>query len=175
MGGLDSRKEIVDLAPVFLAGGFDVINLGRNVRFARNANQLVERFEQLVSFASHVRDVFPFIFRGDLAELDQFIRLGVKRGRINQRRSDAEGARFHFFAHELAHLVELLLRRRAIVKTDDVLADCSGADERGDVAGNAALLQKLQILRQHVPFDVVFNVGLLAQHVFAHAIVHRPH
>src|SRR5206468_10981125 len=30
---------------------------------------------------------------------------------INQRRADAERACFHFFAHDLAHLVELLRRR----------------------------------------------------------------
>ena len=32
--GFNSRKEIVDLAPVRLASGFNVINLRRNSRFA---------------------------------------------------------------------------------------------------------------------------------------------
>src|SRR2546421_4248871 len=47
----------------------------------------------LFPYTTLFRSVFSFIFRGDLAELDQFIRLRVKRRRINQRRPDAERAR----------------------------------------------------------------------------------
>src|SRR5206468_11277193 len=32
----DSREQFVFLWPIFLASGFDVVNLGRNVRFARD-------------------------------------------------------------------------------------------------------------------------------------------
>ena len=107
----DSRQQFVHFRPVLLAGGFDVINLRRNVRFAADPQQFVERFEQLIPFAAHVRDVFALIFRGDLAQLDQLFGFRIKRRRINQRSADPERARFHFLAHELAHLVELLRRR----------------------------------------------------------------
>ena len=129
-----------------------------------DAQQFVDRFEQLISFAAHVRDVFALIFRGDLAELDQLLGLRIKRRRINQRRADPERARFHFLADELAHFIELLRRRLFVLKADDVFANRGRADERSDVAGNAALLQIAQIFRQRVPLDLVLDVALLAQH-----------
>ena len=49
------------------------------------------------------------------------------------------------------------------------------ADERRHVARHAALFEILQILRERVPFDVVFDVALLSHHVLAHSIVHRAH
>ena len=171
----DAREEIVDLAPVFLAGRFDVINLGRNVRFARDAHELVERFQQLISFAAHVRDVFALVFGRDFAQLDQLLGLRVERRRINERCADAERARLHFLAHELAHLLELLRRRRLVFEADDVLANRGRADERSHVAGNAARFEITQIFRQRVPFDVVVDVFLLPQHELAHTVVHRSH
>ena len=69
----------------------------------------------------------------------------------------------------------MLRRRRFVFEADHVLADRRRADERGDVARNAARFEVTQIFRQRVPFDLVFDVALLAQHVLAHAIVHRAH
>src|SRR5207253_9204349 len=84
-------------------------------------------------------------------------------------------ARLHLFANEFAHLIELFRRRLFIFETDHVFANRGRADERCDVAGNAAALQITQIFRERIPFDVVFDVALLTQHTFADAIVHRTH
>ena len=158
----DLRQHRVHFSPVRLAGRLDVINLGRDSSLPADPQQLVDRFEQLVPFAPHVRDVFALIFRGDFAELDQLLGLGVKRRRINQRRADPERARFHFLADQLAHLLELLRRRLFVFEANDVIANRGRADERSDVAGNAALLQITQIFRERVPLDLVFDVSLLA-------------
>jgi hypothetical protein len=96
---LDSLEQFVCFRPIFFAGGFDVIELGRNVRFACDPQQFVKRFEQLISFAAHMRNVFALVFCGDLAQLDQLFSFRKKRRRINQRSADPECAGFHFFAH----------------------------------------------------------------------------
>ncbi len=149
----DLRQHRVHFFPVRLAGRLDVINLRRNASFLADPQQLVERLQQLVPFAPHVRNVFALILRGDLAELDQLLGLRVKRRRINQRRADPERARFHFLADKLAHLLELFRSRLFVFEADDEIADGGRADERSDVAGNAALLEETQIFRERVPLD----------------------
>ena len=124
------------------AGRLDVVDLRRNFRFAADPDQFIERLEQLVSLAPHVRNIFALIFRRDLAELDQLRRFGVKGRRIDQRGADAERAGFHLLADQRAHLVELLRRRRLVFEPDHILANRGRADERGDVAGDAALLRE---------------------------------
>ena len=69
----------------------------------------------------------------------------------------------------------MLRRRLFIFKADHVLANGRRADERGHVARHATLLEVLQVLRERIPFDVVFDVDLLTNHVLAHAIIHRTH
>ena len=108
-----------------------------------------------------MRDVFALVFRGDLAKLDQLLGLRVKGGWINQRSANPQRARFHFLAHQLAHLVELFRRRLFIFEPDHVLTNRRRTDERRHIARHATLFQILQILRERVPFDVVLDVDLL--------------
>jgi hypothetical protein len=61
---------LIFFRPVFLASRFYVIKLGRNPGFAADSDQFIERFEQLISLAPHVRNVFALIFGSDLAQLD---------------------------------------------------------------------------------------------------------
>src|SRR2546430_14679085 len=44
-----------------------------------------------------------------------------------------------------------------------------------DATLHDTLLEVLQVLRERIPFDVVFDVDLLTNHVLAHAIIHRTH
>ena len=108
-----------------------------------------------------MRDIFPFVFGRDFAELDQLFRLRVKRRWINQRCADPKRARLHFLGHQLTHLLELLRCRSAVIEANDVLANGRRANERGDIAGGPAFFEILQIFRQGIPFDLVFDVRLL--------------
>ena len=118
-----------------------MVNLGRDSGFTANPNQFIKRLEKLITFAAHVGDVPALVFGGHFAHLDQFVGFGIKRRRINQRGADAKGARFHFLAHEFAHLIQLLRCRRFVFETDYVFANRGGADKRSDVAGDAVRLQ----------------------------------
>ena len=122
-----------------------------------------------------MRDIFAFVPGRDFAELDQLVSLGVKCGRINQRCANTQSARFHFLPNELAHLVHFLGRWYSIIKSNHVSANGRRAEKRRGIAGNPAFLQVLQIFCKRVPFDLVFDVGLVLQHVLAESIVYWAH
>ena len=174
-------QQFIFFRPVFLAGGFDVVNLRRNPGFAADSDHLIESLEQLISLAAHVGDVFALVFGGDFTQLDELFGFRIKCRRINERRANPEGTRFHFLAHEFAHLVELFRRWLFVLQSDDVLAHSGCAEEGSDVAGDAALFQIMQILRQGVPFNLEFDVcfvratsALSSDHLTGPSIRLRP-
>ena len=152
-----------------------MIDFGRDARLAADAEQFVEGLEQAISFAAHVRDVFAFVLGRDLAQFDQLICFGIESRRIDQGGADAECAGFHFLAHQLAHLFQLRRGGRLVFQADDILANGGGPDKRGHVAGNAAGLEVLQVFRQRVPLDLVFDIRLLFDPPLLHELVQRPH
>jgi hypothetical protein len=68
------------LRPVLLARGLQVIGLRVHLGFARDPDQLVERFEKAIALAAHVRDVAAAELARGLAQRDQLIGLRVRRG-----------------------------------------------------------------------------------------------
>ena len=154
----DLLDRLLHLRPVALAGGLEVIDLRIDLRFARDADQLVQRFEEAIAFAAHVRDVAAAEFAGRLGELDQLVGLRVGRGRVDQRSADTERALAHRLPHEFLHALQLVRRRRTIVEADLVLAHRGRADERGDVHRHALLGQELEVVAERGPGDVVADV-----------------
>jgi hypothetical protein len=61
------------LPPVGPSPRLEVIDLGANVGLLRNRDHFVDRFEQTVPLAAHVRNVHAAGLPGDLRELDQFL------------------------------------------------------------------------------------------------------
>ena len=110
-----------------------MIDLGPDVRLARDRDQLVERFEQLPAFVADVGDVHPVVLGGNFRERDQLVGLRKEGRGINQRRSDTERALLHCLANELAHFVELLRSRRTVFIADEVNTRRCCSDERSDV------------------------------------------
>ena len=144
-----------------------MIGLCVHLRLARDADQLVERLEEAIALAAHVRDVAAAELAGGLAERDELVRLRVRRRRVDQRAADAERALAHGLAHHVLHLLQLFGRRRDIVIADHVLAHRGGADERSDVRRNALLDQEVEILAERLPRDVVADVALRLDHLLA--------
>ncbi len=79
---------------------------------------------------------------------------GEERGRIDQRRADAERAGRHLVADEAAHRVHLGGRRRAVVLADRVDAECRRADVRGDVLRDPVLLGVREVSGKRGPGDI---------------------
>ena len=173
--GFDLLDERVQFVPVRLTGGLQVVKLGRNFCFARNSDQLVGGLQQTRSFAANVRDVHAAVFGSDFGQRNQFVRLRVEGRRVNQRRPDAKRAFFHRLANELLHSCQLCGCGGSVGVTDFVDAHGRRADERSDVAGNAALNEVIEIVAERRPFDIEFDVALTFVHLLFHRVVERTH
>ncbi len=171
----DRGHRVVEERPVGLAGRLEVVDLGPDVGFASDVDELVDGLDQVGALAAEVRDVHPVVLGDDLGERDEFVGVGKAPRRIDERRGDAHRALLHGGADDGPHLVELLRRRGPIVVADDVLAWGRGADERRDIRGDAALLEVPQVLVQRGPLDVVLDVALAADHLLLHGVVERAH
>ena len=168
-------NERVELVPVRLAGGFQVIKLGGNCCFAGNRDQLVRRLQQARSFAADVRDVHAAVFGGDFRQRDQLFCFRVKGRRVDQRGTDAERSFLHGPAHQHLHPLQFFGCRRTVGVTDFVNPHGGGADERGDIAGNTVLNEEIEIFAERRPSDFEFDVALLFSHLFFHRVAERAH
>ncbi len=66
-GRLDPLDDLVELVPVGLTGGLEVVDLGWYAGLPCNRDQFVDRLEQAVPLATQVRDVRAAVARRDLA------------------------------------------------------------------------------------------------------------
>ncbi len=172
---LDLRDRSIELRPVRLAAGLQVIDLGADVRLAGDRQRFVDRLEQTVAFAAHVRDVHAARLRGDLGEFDEFVGLCEHTGDVDERSRQAHGALVHRPAHVAAHPLELLGRGRTIVQADLVGANGRGADERRNVGRNTARLEKIEIAAKRIPGNVERDVALPLHLLALHLVGDRPH
>ena len=168
-------KQPVELVPIRLPRGFEMVKLGTYFSFTGYANEFVRRFQQAVALAANVRDVQAVVFSRYLAQRNQFIGPGVEGGRVNKRGADAEGALFHRLAHKLLHALQFFRRRRAIGITDFVHTHGRRAHERCDIAGDAAPDEVIEIFTERSPGDIEFDVSLLLAHLLFHLLIERPH
>ncbi len=76
-----------------------------------------------------MRDVEAAVGRHGLCGFDQLFRRGEVRGRIDQRRRNAECAAFHRPAHHLAHAVQLRGGRCALAHAHRVAAHVVAAEK----------------------------------------------
>ena len=159
---LDLRDHLVHLRPVRLAGGLEVVDLGRDLRLAADADQLVDRFEQAVPLAAHVRDVLAAVLRRDLAQLDQLLgrwrrtparRSATSRCRARPLPSPGGPAR----ASRRAAAGVGFRSSSPITCSRIVVAPMNDATFVRD----AAPLEVLQVLRQRRPGDLVLDVAHL--------------
>ena len=172
---LDALDHLVELAPVSLAGDLQVIDLGRRARCLCDADRLIDCLDEVVAFAAHVRDIHAAALPGFSGQRDQLGGLGVGERVVDERGGKSHRAFFHGLVDERAHLGELRIGRLHVVLAQHVDPDRPGADERGDVGRNAALLQLVQVLAERRPVNVVIEVDLVTHRIGLHLCVHRPH
>ena len=113
--GIDLCYNFWHASPIILARDFDVPNLYWNVSFAANPQRFVNRLQNRIAFVAHVSRVDAAGLAGLASQRDQFFSFGVGRGRILERRGDADGAVFHGFAHQFLHLLQLSGTRLFVV------------------------------------------------------------
>ncbi|PYQ70270.1 MAG: hypothetical protein DMG04_25215, partial [Acidobacteria bacterium] len=93
------------------------------MRLAPDPDRLVERGEDAVTFRSHVRRVDAAMLRRLGGERDQLLRRRIRRGRVLQRRGNADGPLLHRLAHQSLHPIELRRARLPVVVAEHHAAD----------------------------------------------------
>src|SRR5690606_7498787 len=113
------------------------------------------------------------VFRSGFRKRDELRRLRIERRRVDQGRTDTEGALLHRLAYQRLHLFEFRLRGIAVFEADDVLADRGRANEGRNVDRDALVLEELEILAERGPFNVVTDVALAFLHDLLERVVPR--
>ena len=100
---VDAGDRLRHLRPVALAGRLQVVGLDMRTGRAADGDGFLERLRKPVGLAAHVRDVAAAGFGGGPGQRDQFLAVGKKRRRIDQRSTDPERALRHRLADEILH------------------------------------------------------------------------
>ena len=129
----------------------EVVDLGGDPAHPGDVDQFVQRLEQLVALAAHVRDVHAAILSDDLRQRDELGCLGVERRGVDQRSAESESAVLHRLPAERPHPFELARRRCAVCVADFVNPQRCRPDEGRHVDADAGRLQMLQVFGERRP------------------------
>ena len=146
---LEQRDHRVALPPHVGAERFDVRDVHGNLRFAADANDLVDRADQsdrVGALVAKMRVVDAALRRGDLRELDHLFGRRVAAGRVVEPGRHADRAIVHRAQHDGAHRVHLRRRRGGGRGSNDGAAHRSLADVDGGVRPDAVLRPPVELL-----------------------------
>ena len=121
-------------------------DLYRQVCLFPNPQRLLDCSDFTLAFTSHVSRVNASVLPGNFREFDQFLRLGIVAGRVDERSRNAERTLLHRFGDESLHLFEFVRSRRAIGIAHDGFSYLCGAYISADVDGCAGLFETRKIL-----------------------------
>src|SRR5215467_13402901 len=130
-----------------------------NSRFTRDTDHFVERLQDGGAFAALVGGVDPTVVGSLGGERNQFLRFGIRSGRILERSGNADSAVDHGLTDKLLHLVELSRCGLNVVIAENHAANRSGANVISNVDADALLFQASEVLAERLP------VGLNAKEV----------
>ena len=111
-GRVDHRQRGLHLSPVELTDGLVVGDLHRHLGALADRDGLGDGLDEPRPFVAHVGRVEPAARRDRLGEAHNLVGLGVRAGRIDEPRGEAERAFVHALRDHLAHRPQLGLRRR---------------------------------------------------------------
>ena len=172
---LHLMDERIELVPVALTGGFQVVDFRRCSGSPGDVDRLLHRLDQSISFTAHVHAVDAPAARGLARQRDQLGCPGVVIGAVDERGGHAERPLLHGLAHQRAHLRQLRRRRLHVPLAEHVGAHRAGPDEGRDVRCDAAPLEPVQVLPERRPVDGVANVRLPLGCEALHFRGQRPH
>src|SRR5215510_7459952 len=128
------------------------------VRSARNLEDLIQRRPDVIGFVPHVRDENPPMLRYNTVEIDQLTHIGIHAGCINQASRHTEGALAEGLLQEETHTVELVIRSRTVIHTQDTEPQVAMAHQSSDV--HTGMRQAMEILLCILPVPVNGRVAI---------------
>ena len=118
------------------------------MRLAADAHGLVDRLQNAVTFAAHVRRVDAAELRGFGGQRNDLFGLRVGRGRIFKRSGDSDRAVVHRVADQSFHLFELLGVGLHVSVTQHHAPHLRRADVAGEIDAHALLFQAREVLAE---------------------------
>ena len=169
-------EQLRGLAPPVLHGELHVRDFDRDLRFAADVHDLVDRLPEIDVFAADVADVAPVVALRHLRELDDLLGRRVDARVVFEAGGEPERAGLHFRLHELAHLLDFLRRRMTpeAVLAHDFAADVAVADVGRDVDRRRRLFHPLEEFRDGIGLGPVL-AGDDRRHALAHDRRGVPH
>ena len=167
------RVDRASIRPVRLPAGLDVVDLRRDRPPRGDANELIDRLDEPRCLRSACARCTCRGAGRDLASATSSSVSAYVARRVDERRADAERAVLHRRSDESAHPLELAAWA-AVLEPELVDADRRRADERRDVRRDPALLERVELLGQGRPVDVVLDVALRSRSRFFIASLTGP-
>src|SRR5205814_4318178 len=131
---LNHADDLLPASPAWPADHLQMEDLYRQACLFPNPQRLLDCSDFTLAFTSYVSRVNASVLPGNFREFDQFLRLGLVAGRVDERSRNAERTLLHRFGDESLHIFDLVRTMRAICVTHDVLPYQSCASLTDDVA-----------------------------------------
>ena len=144
--GLDVADDFRHAPPVTFPCRFQVPDLDRQAPFASDADCFIDRAEDGVAFAAHVRGVDAAQFAALTGQRDQLGRLRIGRRRVLQGSGQPHRAVLHGVDDQGLHALEFLHSGIPVHIAQDHAPHLSRAHVAGEVDSDALLLQSREIL-----------------------------
>jgi len=126
--------------------------MAAHAAFARNAEEFVERLEDVFAFAAHVAGINAPVCAGDFGQLHNLLGLREGAGQVNQPRRQSDRAILHRLRDVAFHDAQFGVRRRTQEGAAHRLPSHGVvADERADVGGDVRGFELLEILTKVQP------------------------
>ena len=130
-------------------------DLRPDARRLHELDHLVDRLENVVALAAHVRRVIPALRRCNLGERHDFRRRRILAGLVDEPRREAPAARIKRFVEKTRHLAQVFVAGRARGITDDRRPQRIVADELNGVDRGLRRGKHLAVLGERTPGEAV--------------------
>src|SRR5262249_7316820 len=171
---VDLFDDVFDSSEIILATHLDVIDMHRNASPRGILYAFAELSSVLRPFAADVGAIVPAIACDDLGHRDHLILIFVAAAGECGRQIDR--TLLHRLPDELRHLLDLRLRGRPVVESDNDFADLLRRYARCDVDRGPALAEAAEIAVERGPVDLDAGAALGFLFVlFEYAAFERSH
>src|SRR5215813_12416223 len=134
-------------------------------RTTTSKGSVFHRRPDVIGFVPHVRDENPPMLRHNTVEIDQLTHIGIHAGCINQASRHTEGALAEGLLQEETHTVELVIRSRTVIHTQDTEPQVAMAHQSSDV--HTGMRQAMEVLLCILPVPVNGRVAVEPREVRA--------
>ena len=155
---LDTMRGNTDRSPVRPAHHLEVRNVDGKLGSASDFQCFLHRIEQRGRLVTDVRSVDAPVAGHDAGQIDQFVRIGIRSGNVDQPGGHAPSPLLHPLLDELAHAGQLLGVGFAADRTHHLGPDCPVGEQMDHVDPGPLFFQLFQV-SGHLPLAAAAVAG----------------